>query len=87
MTAFSATTTFAQIWEQVRSWPPAERKRLVAQLIESLPPDFGPPDAAPAKPTTSAAELIGLWADIEPKPTDEDLQRILEDSIVEKHWS
>ena len=40
----------------------------------------------PPKPTTSAADLIGLWADVDPKPTDEDLKRILEESILEKHW-
>jgi len=86
MVAFPPNSTFAVIWEQIRTWPPAERRLLVRHLLESLQPDAVPVVSPPRKPTTSAAELIGLWADVEPKPTDEDLKRILEDSIFEKHW-
>lgn len=83
MVAFPANTAIAQIIEQVRSWPPAEQKLLAEQILQSLPPDTEP---TVPKPTASAASIIGLWADVEPKPTDEELQRILEDSIFEKHW-
>ena len=88
MVAFPANSAFAQIWEQVRNWPPAERKLLAAQIIESLPPEHENESAVSAatKPTTSAADLIGLWAGVEPKPSDEDLRRILEESLLEKHW-
>jgi hypothetical protein len=88
MVAFPPNSAFAQVWEQVRQWPPTERRLLATQLLESLSPasasaSIGGP---PAKPTTSAADLIGLWADVDPKPTDEELERILEESIFEKHW-
>lgn len=87
MVAFPANTAIAQILEQVRSWPPAERKLLAEQILESLPanhPASGSAGASP-NPTGNLAEIIGLWRDVEPKPTDEELERILEESIFEKH--
>lgn len=87
MVAFPPSSTFAAIWEQVCAWPAAERRRLARQIIESLQREPGSASVmSPPKPTTSAADLIGLWADVNPQPTDEDLKRILEESILEKHW-
>jgi|GEM_PF-1593426 hypothetical protein len=88
MVAFPPNSAFAEIWEKVRAWPAEERRLLARQIVESLRSESSPPTvvAPPPKPTTNAADLIGLWSDVDPKPTDEDLKRILEESILEKHW-
>jgi hypothetical protein len=87
MVAFPPNSAIAEIWEKIRAWPAADRRLLASKIAESLEaePDRIATPAAPPKPTGNLADIIGLWADVEPKPTDEELDRILEDSIVEKH--
>jgi hypothetical protein len=86
MVAFPPNAAVAEIWDRVRAWSAEDRMSLATRIIESLQSEpAAPPGMPPPKPTASAADLIGLWADVDPKPSDEELRRILEDSIYEKH--
>jgi len=90
MVAIPPNATVADIWERVRAWSAADRVSLATKIMESLgrepsSPNHGPAGQPPPAPTGNIADIIGLWRDVEPKPTDEDLDRILEDSIIEKH--
>jgi hypothetical protein len=88
MVSIPPSAAVTEVWERIRAWPAADRRLLATRIIQSLDAEQLPPSTgqAPPKPTSSAAELIGLWADVEPKPTDDDIRRILEESILEKHW-
>lgn len=89
MVAVPPNATVADIWEWVRAWPAADRIFLATRIMESLESKPAEPevsvDQLPLAPTGNIADIIGLWRDVVPKPTDEELDRILEESIIEKH--
>jgi hypothetical protein len=90
MVAIPPNATVADIWERVRAWPTADRISLATRIMKSLEdepalPKDHPLRQLPPAPTGNIADIIGLWRDVEPKPTDEELDRILEESIIEKH--
>jgi hypothetical protein len=90
MVAIPPNATVADIWERVRAWPAADRISLATRIMESLDkePEMTndhPLGQLPPVPTGNIADIVGLWRDVEPKPTDEELDRILEESITEKH--
>lgn len=89
MTTIPSNTAIAEVWERVKAWPAAAKISLATKIVQSLgqgPVETYPPagQAAP-QPTGSVADIIGLWADVHPKPTDEELEQLLIDSIMEKH--
>lgn len=88
MTTLTPTNAVAEVWDRVKAWPAAAKISLVTKIVQSL--DQGqierpPASQAPPRPTGSVADIIGLWADVHPKPTDEELKQLLIDSIMEKH--
>ncbi|MEX2176779.1 MAG: hypothetical protein WD872_20600 [Pirellulaceae bacterium] len=90
MVAIPPNASLADIWERVRAWPAADRTSLAEKIIESLAEEPPRPKEhsvgqQPLAPTGNLADIIGLWRDVQPMPTDEELDRILEQSMIEKH--
>jgi len=89
MTTLPPNAAVAEVWERVKAWPAAAKISLASKIVQSL--DQGQIEnlplagQAPPRPKGSVADIIGLWADVNPKPTDEELERILSESIMEKH--
>lgn len=77
----------AEIWERVRTWPAAERIALASRILQSLereqPRPVAPPESA--KPKKTLADLWGIWATDQPPPTDEEVERIIEEEIMKKY--
>ena len=80
-------TSVAEIWERVRTWPAAERIALASRILQSLEREQVWPAAQPesAKPKKTLADLWGIMATDKPPPTDEEVERIIEEEIMRKY--
>jgi hypothetical protein len=75
------TNQVKEVWERVKTWPPAPRITLARRILESLET----PDIPAVRPRRSLKDLLGLLKTDAPPPTDEDCRRILEEELMEKH--
>lgn len=66
----------ASVWHEVRTWPARARLALASRILQSLEQE--PPSRS------SAVGLIGLWRTDRP-PTDEEIDRIVEEERLWKH--
>ena len=89
MTSTTDADFESRILDEVVAWPASARLALVSKIVESLQADQRKemagsnqirPDAA-----SSIEHLIGLWADVNPKPSDEDIERIIEEERLRKY--
>jgi hypothetical protein len=79
--------TIAEIWERVRTWPAAERIALASRILLSLEREQAQPAAPPdaVRPRKTLADLWGIMATDKPPPTDEEVERIIEEEIMRKY--
>jgi hypothetical protein len=88
MTTVPPSSAVAEVWERVKAWPASDKISFSSEIVQSLEQGQNEPPLGrqvPLKPKGSVADIIGLWADVHPKPTDEELEQLLIDSILEKH--
>jgi hypothetical protein len=83
----TAVNGLAEVWERVRTWPAAERIALASRILQSLEREQARPAAAPeaVKPRKALADLWGAWATDQPPPTDEEVERMIDEAIMEKY--
>lgn len=78
----------ASILDEVTTWPASARLSLVSKIVESLQMDQLKEAAAPMNNSSDVASsiehLIGLCAGVHPKPSDEDVKRIIEEERLRK---
>ena len=76
----------AETWERVKGWPPADRIALASRILQSLEREAPRAAAtAPVKERKTVADLWGAWATDQPPPTDEEVERIIEEEIMKKY--
>ena len=71
----------AQVLERVRDWPKKQRVELVDGILDTLRDD---PSSA-GRQRATLKDLVGVLGTDGNAPTDEELQRILEDELIEKY--
>jgi hypothetical protein len=76
----------ATVWEQVKAWPATARIALASRILQSLD-DAAPPEESPREliQRKTLADLWGAWATDQPPPTDEEVERIIDDAIMRKY--
>lgn len=81
------TNQIAEVVRRVQDWPAPLRVALARRILETLesPPVEQPPVERPRGPT--AAEVAALFKSDKPAPTDDEVQRLLEDELVKKYGS
>ena len=81
------TNQIADVVRLVQDWPASLRVALARRILETLesPPVEQPPAARPRGPT--AAEIAAMFKTDKPAPTDEEVQRILEEELMKKYGS
>lgn len=81
------TNQVADILRRVQGWPAPLRVALARRILETLesPPVEQPPAERPRGP--SAAEIAAMFKTDKPAPTDEEVQRILEEELMRKYGS
>jgi hypothetical protein len=81
------TNQIADVVRRVQDWPAPLRVALARRILETLesPAVDQPPPQLPRGP--SAAEIAALFKTDKPAPTDEEVQRILEDELLRKYGS
>jgi len=67
-----------EIWEAVRLWPPPMRLSLASKILQSL-------EAEQEGPKKSLRDIVGILATDRPPPTDEEVQRILDEERMVKY--
>jgi hypothetical protein len=74
------------VWEQVKAWPVPQRIALASQILQSLEREQAPAEL-PAEPTPrkTVMDLWGAWATNKPPPSDEEVERIIDEAIMEKY--
>jgi hypothetical protein len=70
--------SYERIVETVRGWSPSQRFHLIQEVLQTLAPQ----ESRPRKRTLEKA--LGIAATNSP-PNDEEVQRILEESLMEKY--
>jgi hypothetical protein len=68
----------SSIWGQISGWPPPLRLSLASKILQSL-------EHEQSRPRKSLADLWGLMATEQPPPTDEEVNRILEEHRLRKY--
>jgi hypothetical protein len=72
--------TYQEVLAAAASWPALERVSLIQDLLQTLAPDPVGPDERSA----AIERLEGILATSEPPPTDEDIDRMLEERRMER---
>jgi hypothetical protein len=72
--------SYTAILEAIREWPVEERLALMHDILRTLAPS----DGAPIRKNTWA-QASGLLAGPWPPPSDEDVERMLDESRAEKY--
>ena len=67
-----------QIWDRVRAWPQPMRVSLASKILRSL-------EAEQERPKKSLRDLVGILATDQPPPTDQEVERILEEERTRKY--
>jgi hypothetical protein len=67
-----------QVWGKVQAWPQPLRLSLATKILQSI-------EAEQMRPKKSLADLVGILATDQPPPTDEDVERILEEERMKKY--
>ena len=67
-----------QVWDKVSSWPQPARLSLASRILQSL-------EAEQSRPRKSLADLVGILATDQPPPTDEDVERVLDEERMKKY--
>ena len=67
-----------QVWDRVRSWPQPLRVSLTSRILQSL-------EAEQERPKKSLRDLVGILATDQSPPTDEEVERILEEERMRKY--
>lgn len=77
----------ADLVQRIRSWPPPMRIALARRILETLEglPVEQPPTERPRGPT--AAEIAAMFKTDKPAPSDEEVDRILEEELMKKYGS
>jgi hypothetical protein len=71
------------IWREISTWPPDQRRRLATRLLESLQQEEKP--LAVSKERQEALrQLIGIWKTDQP-PNDEQVERLLQRERMKKY--
>ena len=85
--ARTTESNVAEIWNRVRTWPAADRIALASRILQSLEQEQARPAAPPesAKSRKTLADLWGAWATEQPPPTDDEVERIIEEAILKKY--
>jgi hypothetical protein len=73
---------FAQVWDVVSTWPEPLRAQLADKIIASIKRSSG---ANFGRPWRSIEDLVGLAATDSPPPTDEEVDRIIEDELSKRY--
>lgn len=81
MSRDSQESSYQNIVELVRQWPPAQRVHLVREILKTLES----PEASLAEKRQTLAKAYGLLATGQPPPTDEEVQQWLEEARWEKY--
>jgi hypothetical protein len=68
----------SSVWHEVRTWSARVRLALASRILQSLEQEQAPTSRS------SAMDLIGLWRTDRP-PTDEEIDRIVEEERLRKH--
>jgi hypothetical protein len=71
------------VWREVSNWPPEQRLALATRLLQSLQEDEGPA-AVSEERREALQQLIGIWKTEQP-PSDEQVERILEQERLKKY--
>ena len=71
------------IWEQVKAWPSADRIALASRILQSLEREV-PRPAAAAVARKMPPDIRGALVTDKPPPTDEEVERILEEERLRK---
>ena len=74
------TSELLDVWGRVSRWPEPMKLSLATRILQSLDPQTGGPSER-----KSLRDVIGLWDRGQPPPTDEDVERILEEERLKKH--
>ena len=74
------TDPVTSVWREVRDWPPCDRLALASKIVQSLETE----DSAAKREQPSLSNLIGAWQ-TDRIPTDEEIERILEEERMRKH--
>ena len=75
------TLNYETILKTVRAWPPATRLTLVQDVLKTLEPELSP---TPRR-RHALKQLWGLLATDRPPPSDEEVERWLDERRVEKY--
>ena len=66
-----------QVWDRIKVWPQPMRLSLASKILQSL-------EAEQTRPKKSLADLVGILETDKPPPTDEEVERILEEERMRK---
>ena len=72
---------YSSVFKIIRGWPPSLRATLITRLIDELAREAEPP--RPRKSTLERAR--GLLSNGNPPPSDEDVERMLEEHRQERY--
>ena len=75
------TNGYQAVMDVVRKWPPDKRFALVRDVINSLEPEVGHPQAK----RDTLKEALGLLATDQPAPSDDQVQEWLDERRMEKY--
>lgn len=71
------------VLDMVRHWTPRRRFELINALMRTIEPP--PTDAELVERRAALARLDGMLAHVAPKPSDDDVKRILEEERMKKY--
>lgn len=71
------------VWQEVRQWSARQRLVLAARILQSLQEETQAISVSDTR-RESLRSLIGIWKTENP-PSDQDVQRILEEERAKKH--
>jgi len=76
----------AEVWDRVKAWPVADRLALASRILQSLEREQ-PRPAVPTPPHSrrTVMDLLGAWATDQPPPTDDEVERIIDEAVMRKH--
>jgi hypothetical protein len=77
----SESVNYESVLDIVRQWPLSQRLTLVQEVLKTLAPEGG--GASP--PRQTLAKALGLLAQNQPAPTDENIQQWLDEHRTEKY--
>jgi len=79
------TIDYEDILKVVRSWPFSERLTLVQDILSTLAPELEKPGGPSSVKRNTLKEALGLLAINQPAPSDQDIEKWLNEYRVDKY--